>query len=114
MNPHEINLKTNGELGRSVAQQELDDLQPSVAIMIVVQLLVAALLIVASTLLPAHDVAANEHTLGDHPAVIVFKKWNQLEYTSRTAIYPHPAAIWWYMQDPNPKAPDHPLPGAHP
>ena len=114
MNPHESNLKINGELGRSVAQQELDYLPASVAFMIVVQLLVAALLTVALTLLPAHDVAAKEHALGDHPAVIVFKKWNQPEYASRTAIYPHPAAIWWYMQDPNPKAPDHPLPGAHP
>jgi hypothetical protein len=90
----------------------MDDLPRSVAIMIVVQLLFAALLIVASTLLPAHDVAAKEHPLGNHPAVIVFKKWNQAEYANRTAIYPHPATIWWYMQDPN--APDHPLPGAHP
>ena len=115
MKPYESNLKINGVLGRSVAQQKLDDLPASVAIMIIAQLVVAALLIVASTLLPAHDVAAKEHALGDHPAVIVFKKWNQLEYTSRTAIYPHPATIWWYMQDPqDPKAPDHPLPGAHP
>ena len=116
MNPHESNLKINDELGRSVAQQELDYLPASVTFMIVVQLLVAALLIVASIFLPAHDVAADvaakEHILGNHPAVIVFKKWNQSEYASRAAIYPHPAAIWWYMQDPN--TPDHPLPGAHP
>ena len=68
--------------------------------------------VVTPTLLPAHDEPASEHTLGDHPAVIVFKKWNQPEYTSRTAVYPHPATIWWYMQDPN--APDYPVPGAHP
>jgi hypothetical protein len=112
MRPYESTLKITDELERRVAQQQMDDLPPSVAIIIVAQLLVAALLIVASTLLPAHDVAAKEHTLGNHPAVIVFKKWNQAEYANRTAIYPHPATIWWYMQDPN--APDHPLPGAHP
>ena len=112
MKPHESNLKMNGELGRSVAQQELDDLPTSVAVMIVVRLLVAAFLIVDLMLLPSHDVAAKEHAFGDHPAVIVFKKWNQPEYESRAAIYPHPAAIWWYMHDP--KTLEHPLPGAHP
>lgn len=116
MKPYESSLKITDELERRVAQQQVDDLQPSVALMIVVQLLIAALLIVALTLLPAHDVAADvaakEHILGNHPAVIVFKKWNQAEYASRAAIYPHPATIWWYMQDPN--TPDHPLPGAHP
>ena len=68
--------------------------------------------IVAPTLLPAQDDAASEHTLGAHPAVIIFKKWTKPNYVSTTAVYPHPATIWWYMQDPN--APDHPLPRAHP
>jgi len=112
MKPYESNLKITDEIERRVAHWQMDDLPPSVVIMIVVKLLVTALLIVASTLLLANDVVAKEHALGDHPAVIVFKKWNQSEYASRTAIYPHPAAIWWYMQEP--KSPGHPLPGAHP
>jgi hypothetical protein len=112
MKPYESNLEITDELERRVAHWQMDDLPPSVVIMIVVRLLGAALFIVAAILLPAHDVVAKEHVLGDHPAVIVFKKWNQSEYASRSAIYPHPAAIWWYMQEP--KATDHPLPGAHP
>ena len=68
--------------------------------------------IVAPTLLPAQDDATSEHTLGDHPAVIIFKKWNQADYMSRMANYPHPASLRWYSHDPN--APDHPVPGARP
>ncbi len=112
MKPYEGNLKFIGEIERRMTQQQFGNLS-SVALMIVVQLLVAAFLIVATILLPAHA-AESEHPLGDHPAVIVFKKWNQPEYVSRTAIYPHPATIWWYMQDPNPKAADYQLPGARP
>lgn len=67
--------------------------------------------VVAPTLLPADDEPASEHTLGDHPAVIISKKWTQSDYMNRTAVYLHPAALWWYMHDPN--APDHPLPKAH-
>lgn len=67
---------------------------------------------VAPTLLLAHDEPAIEHTLGDHPAVIISKKWNRTDYMSRMAVYPHPATIWWYMWEPN--APDHPYLGAHP
>ena len=63
--------------------------------------------IVAPTLLPAQDDAASEHTLGDHPAVIIFKKWTLSDYMSGTALYLHPATLWWYMQDPN--APDYPV-----
>jgi len=111
MRPYESSMKITDELERRVAQQQLDNLPRSVAVMVAVQLLVAVLLIVASAFLSARDVAAKEHTLGDHPAVIVFKKWNQSEYASRTAVYPHPATIWWYMQDP--RAPGHSLPGAH-
>lgn len=113
MKTYEGNLKIIGEIERRMAWQQFENLS-SVALMIVVQLLIAAFLIVATIVLPAHAAAESEHPLGDHPAVIVFKKWNQSEYTSRTAVYPHPATIWWYMQDPNPKAPDHPLPGTHP
>lgn len=64
------------------------------------------------SMLPAHDEPASEPTLGDHPAVIIFKKWNQADYVSRNAVYLNPATLWWYMHDPN--APDHPVPGAHP
>ena len=64
------------------------------------------------SMLPAHDEPAIEHTLGDHPAVIISKKWNRSDYMSRMAVYLHPATIWWYLQDPN--APDHPARGAHP
>lgn len=63
--------------------------------------------VVAPTLLPAHDEPASEPTLGDHPAVIIFKKWSQSDYVSRNAVYLHPATLWWYMHDPN--APDHPV-----
>jgi hypothetical protein len=112
MKTYEGNLKTTGRIERRMARQRFENLS-SFAWMIVVQLLVAAFLIVATIVLPAHAAAAEtEHPLGDHPAVIVFKKWTKPEYVSRTAIYPHPATMWWYMQDPN--APDHPLPGAHP
>lgn len=68
--------------------------------------------IVAPTLLLAHDEPASEPTLGDHPAVIIFKKWNKADYMSRNAVYLHPATLWWYMRDPN--VPDHPVLGAHP
>lgn len=57
--------------------------------------------IVVPTLLPAQNDAAIEHTLGNHPAVIIFKKWTQPNYISTTAIYPHPASISWFMHDPN-------------
>ena len=66
--------------------------------------------IVAPTLLPAQDDATSEHTLGDHPAVIIFRTWTQPGYLSTTAVYPHPASITWYMRDPN--APDHSAPRA--
>ncbi len=112
MKTYEGNLKIIGGIERRMSRQRFENLS-SFALMIVVQLLVAAFLIVATLSLPAHA-AESEHPLGDHPAVIVFKKWNQPDYLSRTAIYPHPATIWWYMQDPNPNAPDHPLRGAHP
>ena len=111
MKTYEGNLKIIGEIERRMSRQQFENLS-SVASMIVVQLLIAAFLIVATIVLPAHAAAESEHPLGDHPAVIVFKKWNQSEYANRTAIYPHPASISWFMKDPN--APDHPLPGAHP
>lgn len=74
-------------------------------------MVVVGTVIVASSRLQADDGLAKAHTLGDHPAVIIFKTWNKAEYMSVRSIYPHPAAIWWYMQDPN--VPDPLLPRAH-
>jgi len=73
---------------------------------------IVGIVAVAPTLLLAYDEPTSEHTLGDHPAVIISKKWNRSDYMSRMAVYLHPATIWWYLQDPN--APDHPARGAHP
>lgn len=83
---------------------------------------VVGTVIVASSWLQADDGLAKEHALGDHPAVIIFKTWNKTEYMSKRLIYPHPAAIWWYMREPNAEEssytngsfPDHPVLGAHP
>ena len=102
MKPYKSNLKITDELERRVAQ--LRTLLKSMSMAIVVAV------VVAPTLLLAHDEPASEHPLGDHPAVIIFKKWTKPNYMSTTAVYPHPATIWWYMQDPN--APDHLVPRA--
>lgn len=48
MKPYESNLKITDELERRVAQQQLDELPPSVAVMVAVQLLVALLLAVGA------------------------------------------------------------------
>ncbi|HXZ96288.1 MAG TPA: hypothetical protein VEG37_04460 [Burkholderiales bacterium] len=64
--------------------------------------------VLVPTLLLAHDDAAKEPTLSDHPAVIVSRKWSRPDYMSKLAIYPHPAEIWWYMRDP--RTPNHSLP----
>jgi hypothetical protein len=69
---------------------------------------IVATAILAPASLLAHDDAVKEQSLSDHPAVIIFKKWTQSDYVSKSAIYPHPAEIWWYMHDP--KTADQPLP----
>ena len=50
MKPYESNLKITDELERRVAQQQLDDLSPSVAFMIIVQLAVASIFIVSTAI----------------------------------------------------------------
>ena len=52
MKPYESHLKITDELERRVAQQQLDDLPTSVAIMIIVPLVVAAILIVSTAIVP--------------------------------------------------------------
>ena len=104
MKLYKSDLKITDELERRVAQLRTRLKSMSMAIVVAV--------VVAPTLLPAHDEPASEHPLGDHPAVIISKRWTQSDYMSGTAVYLHPATLWWYMQDPN--APDHPVPGAHP
>lgn len=51
--------------------------------------------------LSAHAVAAGtEHTLGEHPAVIVKQMYDTQGYDYASKFYPHPAGLYLYSQEP--------------
>jgi len=61
----------------------------------------AAVLLSVAISAPVHA-EPTEHPLGDHPAVIVKRRWQQEGYDYASKFYPHPAWLYLDAEAPRP------------